>query len=282
MSNRPRVLILRNPTKPAAEATLSTLVECVGRRAEVIGTGAIGPHATVELNAFRANPPDRVIVLGGDGSILAVARAMGDRQVPIVGVNFGKLGYLAEFSIDSLAHNLDEVLANPRIVSHRMMIQTAVHREGVQAHASMAVNDCVVHAGPPYRMIQLSISVDRMHLTDATCDGLVVSTPSGSTAHNLSIGGPILQSEVNAVVMSPISPHSLTFRPLVVASESSIEVLVRQANEGTALVIDGQVTMPLLAGDRVAISRSIHQFHLVHNPTQTRWYTLTEKLKWGQ
>jgi len=261
---------------------MAALAECVSRQANVVGTGVIATGTTVEMDAFRDNPPDRVIVLGGDGSILAAARAMGNQQVPIVGVNFGKLGYLAEFSTEALEKNLYDVLNNPSIISHRMMIEVVVTRNGAKTHQSQAVNDCVVHAGPPYRMIQLSISVDQMHLTNATCDGLVVSTPSGSTAHNLSIGGPIMQSEVNAVVMAPISPHSLTFRPLVVSGESTIEVLVGQANEGTALVIDGQVTVPLRADDHVTIGRSIHQFHLVHNPTQTRWYTLTEKLKWGQ
>lgn len=277
MSNRPRVVILRNPAKTAAEASVESLVECVSQQADVVGTGTIP-----EADALLAKQPDRVIVLGGDGSILAASRAMGDRQVPIVGVNFGKLGYLAEFSIEELANDLKAVLTDPSIVSHRMMIETVIVRDGTEAHRSLGVNDCVVHAGPFFRMIELAISVDQVHLTEASCDGLVVSTPSGSTAHNLSIGGPIMQSEVNAVVMSPISPHSLTFRPLVVDGGSSIEVLVRQANEGTTLVIDGQVAVPLSVGDRITIGRSMHQFHLVHNPTQTRWYTLTEKLKWGQ
>ncbi len=277
MKHRPRVIVLRNPTKPAAEATLAALVELVAAKAEVVATGVIDA-----ADLIRSHQPDRVIVLGGDGSILSVARSMDDRQVPIIGVNFGKLGYLAEFSVDDLARNLDAVLTDQGIVSERMMMDAAVDSDGTQVRRSLAVNDCVIHAGPPYRMIQLAISVNQVHLTDASCDGLVLSTPSGSTAHNMSIGGPILQSEVNAMVLSPISPHSLTHRPLVVAGEAIIEVLVREANEGTTLVIDGQVTNPLKVGDRVTVGRSVHRFHLVHNPTQTRWYTLTEKLKWGQ
>lgn len=275
--HRPRVIILRNPTKPAAEAKLASLVQCLESEADLIATGVVG-----ESSGLTEQQPDRVIVLGGDGSILSVARDMGDRQVPIVGVNFGKLGYLAEFSIEQLNHNLRRVLTDDSIVSRRMMIEAAVTPDGGEIRRELAVNDCVLHAGPPYRMIELAISVDDFHLTNASCDGLVISTPSGSTAHNMSIGGPIIQSSVNAIVLSPISPHSLTHRPLVVAGESVVEVLVRQANEGTTLVIDGQVTVPLHVGDRVTVGRSIRQFQLVHNPTQSRWYTLTEKLKWGQ
>jgi len=277
MSTRPRIAIVRNPAKPDAEATLAAIVACVKRRGDVVATGVLG-----EPGPIADTRPDRLIVLGGDGSILAVARDMGERQVPIIGVNFGKLGYLAEFSVDDLTRNLDAALTDDRIVSRRMMIEAAVTHDGAEIHRSLAVNDCVVHAGPPYRMIELAISVNGVHLTNASCDGLVLSTPSGSTAHNMSIGGPILQSEVNAMVLSPISPHSLTHRPLVVSGESIIEVLIRQANEGTTLVIDGQATVPLHFDDRVTAGRSVHTFQLVHNPTQTVWYTLTKKLKWGQ
>ncbi len=277
MAHRPRVVILRNPAKPAAEAMLADLVACVREQADVIGTGIV-----TEVETCCDERPDRAIVLGGDGSILAVGRAMADRNVPIVGVNFGKLGYLAEFSVEDLHRNLQAVLTEPSIVSHRMMIEIAITHNGGQIRRSIAVNDCVVHAGPPYRMIELAICVNHENLTEASCDGLVISTPSGSTAHNMSIGGPILQSTVNAMVLSPISPHSLTHRPLVVAGESVIEVLVRQCNQGTTLVIDGQVPMPLTIGDRVTVGRSNYQFQLVHNPTQPRWYTLTKKLKWGQ
>lgn len=277
MAIRPRVIVLRNPTKPAAEEKLAGVVACLQTQAEVVATDIVeGSGKWIDAR------PDRIIVLGGDGSILSVARSLGDRQIPIVGVNFGKLGYLAEFSVEELDRNLTAVLTDDSIISRRMMIEAAVTHNGGEIRRSLAINDCVVHAGPPYRMIELAISVNGVHLTNASCDGLVLSTPSGSTAHNMSIGGPILQSSVNAMVLSPISPHSLTHRPLVMAGESVIEVLVRQANEGTTLVVDGQVTVPLGVGDRVTVGRSVHQFQLVHNPTQSRWYTLTEKLKWGQ
>ncbi|HON68862.1 MAG TPA: NAD(+)/NADH kinase, partial [Phycisphaerae bacterium] len=150
-STRPKVIILRNPTKPAAEAKLASLIDCLSQRAEVIATGVVG-----EPWRSASARPDRVIVLGGDGSILAVVREMGDEQIPVVGVNFGKLGYLAEFSIEDLARNLDAVLSDDSIVSRRMMIDAVVTSNGGEIKRDRAVNDCVVHAGPPYRMIELS------------------------------------------------------------------------------------------------------------------------------
>jgi len=272
-----RVAILWNPGKAEAKASAGPLAEHIGRHAEVVATGVVDDAASL-----RESGLDRIIVLGGDGSILAVARRLGERQVPIAGVNFGKLGYLAEFTVEELKAHLHAVLDDPDIVSERMMIDTSTFDGDGRPHCSTAVNDCVVHAGPPYRMIELAISIDGAHLTNASCDGLVIATPSGSTAHNISIGGPILHARVNAVVLSPISPHSLTFRPLVVDGTSVIEVLVRQANPGTTMVIDGQVTFPLGVGHGVRVTRSDRSFQLVHNPAQTRWYTLTKKLKWGQ
>lgn len=277
MSRRRRVAILWNPGKAEAEATAGRLAEYVKQHAELAATGVVD-----DAVSLREAGLDRIIVLGGDGSILAVARGLGEQQVPIAGVNFGKLGYLAEFTVEELKGHLEAVLGDAGIVSERMMIDTCTFDGDGRAHCAAGVNDCVVHAGPPYRMIELAISVDGAHLTNASCDGLVIATPSGSTAHNMAIGGPILQSRVNAVVLSPISPHSLTFRPLVVDGTSVIEVLVRQANPGTTMVIDGQVTFPLTVGHGVRVTRSRRNFQLVHNPTHSRWYTLTKKLKWGQ
>src|SRR5262249_28263193 len=146
--------------------------------------------------------PDRIIVLGGDGSILEVARNLAEQQIPIVGVNFGKLGYLAEFSVDDLAQHLDAILNNPDIVSRRMILKGVICRNDKPADQLRAVNDFVVLAGPPYRMIDLAIQVDGYHLTNMRGDGLILATPSGSTAHNMSVGGSIIQSEVNAIAIT--------------------------------------------------------------------------------
>jgi NAD+ kinase len=277
MKTRPRVVIVRNPTKPEAEATLGSLVQGLEARAELVGNGVVAD--TPELVAHN---PARVIVLGGDGTILAVARAMRDRQIPIVGVNFGKLGFLAEFSQDDVLRHLDAVLSDDTIVSRRIMLQAEVRENGTVHFRSVAVNDCVVHAGPPYRMINLSLTVGGDPLTEFSGDGLVIATPCGSTAHNMSVGGPMVQSEVPAIIITPISPHSLTHRPLVVAGDAVVEVHARQVNGGTSVVIDGQEMHQLVAGQCLVLQRHTQDFLLVHNPTQPRWYTLTKKLRWGQ
>jgi NAD+ kinase len=277
MSDRPRVLILRNPDKPEAAELAASMAKAVGRAAEVVGMGVLG-----ETPSLAARRPDRIIVLGGDGSILAVARELGSCQVPIAGVNLGKLGFLAEFSVADVSQHLDAILHDPGIVSTRMMAQVVITRPGGQTVQSLAVNDCVVHAGPPYRLIDLSIAVDGNHLTDFSGDGLVVATPSGSTAHNMSAGGPIVQSEVRALILTPIAPHSLTHRPFVVAGDSNIEVVPRRANKGSMVVVDGQIPLPFDEADRLSVHQAGCEFQLVHNPDQPRWYTLTKKLKWGQ
>ncbi len=277
MNRRRRVAIIRNPNKPEAEATLTSLARVLGQQADVVATGVIA-----DAESLAGTNPDRIIVLGGDGSILAVVRALRDRQVPIAGINFGKLGFLAEFSLDELQQQLDAVLNDPAIVSSRMMIDAAISADGSRIAQSVVANDCVVHAGPPYRMIELSISVDGDHLTRVSGDGLVLATPSGSTAHNMSVGGPIVQPGIRAIILSPISPHSLTHRPLVVVGDSVIEVVACRVNSGTTVVIDGQVSLPLNEGDRLTVRRWPHDFQLVHSPAQPKWHTLTTKLKWGQ
>ncbi len=277
MSQRPRVIIIRNPDKPEAGATLDSLAARLSQAAHLSGTGVLA-----DTESLARTHPDRIIVLGGDGSILAVARALGARQVPIVGVNFGKLGFLAEFSFEELQKHLDAVLTDPAIVSRRMMIEATITHNAGQAAHSLAANDCVVHAGPPYRMIELSIAVDGDHLTNVSGDGLVLATPSGSTAHNMSVGGPIVQPGTRTFVLSPISPHSLTHRPLVVAGDATIEVVARHVNPGTTAVMDGQVSLPLSAGDRLTVRGWSHDFQLIQNPAQPKWHTLTQKLGWGR
>jgi len=277
MSDQPRIAILYNPDKPEAQNVLGALLDLTRPKAEVLAAVPIA-----EAPRCAALGPCRAIVLGGDGSILAVARGLDRRQVPIIGVNVGKLGFLAEFNIEDVADNLDAILNDDAVVSHRMMLDIAVSRDGGELFRSLAVNDSVVHAGPPYRVVKLSVEVDRSHLTMFDGDGLVLATPSGSTAHNMSVGGPIVQAEVRAMVLSPIAPHSFTHRPFVFAGAEVIEVHIRQANEGTSLVVDGQVSLPLEVGDSLTVSQAPVDFLLVRNPSQPKWHTLIEKLGWGR
>ena len=277
MARQQKVAIVRNPAKVAADQMVGDLAARVARLAEVTATGTLA-----QTGDLLQTNPDRLIVLGGDGSLLAQARAMGTRQIPVAGVNFGKLGYLAEFNLEDLDLHLDAILHDPNLISRRTMIEVAVTRADGQTILHTALNDCVIHAGPPFRMVVLSVLIDGEQITTLAGDGLVVATPTGSTAHNMSAGGPIVHSEVSAMVLTPLSPHSLTHRPLVVAGNTVIAVIPRQVNEGTTVAIDGQVSVPLAIGDRLTVRRHASDFLLIRNPTRTPWHTLTTKLKWGQ
>ena len=170
-------------------------------------------------------------------------------------------------------------MTNEALICQRMMLEVLLDEP--QA-ALLALNDCVIHAGPPFRVIELDVQVDGEHLTTISGDGLIVATPGGSTAHNMSAGGPILQPGIRAFVLTPLSPHSLTHRPLVVEYDASIYVSVSQANPGTVVSIDGQLTTPLQAGAGLTIKRSPIEFPLIRNPKNNCFHTLVTKLQWGR
>ncbi len=272
-----RVYLLGNPDKKEAKSVLDALREFAATRCDVVGVsmGRDGKEAT-------AAQPDRIVVLGGDGTLIGAARSLGANQVPLIGVNVGKLGFLAEFSLEELKQHFDRAMSDDSLVSHRTVLEISILRDGVVKERSLAINDCVIQAGPPFRIINLGISIHGEHLTDVGGDGLIVCTPSGSTAHNLSAGGPIMQPDVDAIILTPMNPHSLTHKPLVVDRESVIEIVASTVNEGTTAIIDGQVSYALRPGDRVAVRRFSSDFLLVRNPQHAKWHNLMTKLHWGQ
>ncbi len=272
-----RVLIVGNPGKPGVEEAVEDVRAFAESRCTVIGC----VFETDASDAVDAGV-DRIIVLGGDGTLLAVSRSLGLNQIPLVGVNFGKLGFLAEFSVDALKANFDTILQDHDTISERMILGMNIFRDGISCGESLSVNDCVIHAGPPFRMIQLAIRINGMPLTTISGDGLIICTPVGSTAYNLSAGGTIMQGAVQGIAMTPLCAHSLTHRPLIVESESKFEIVIEQANEGTCLMVDGQVGYALQTGDMVSIERCSSNFLLVRNPAHPRWHGLVTKLHWGQ
>ncbi len=271
-----KVYILANPAKPGARGPLDHVRRLVEARAEVLDA-RLG-----RLDGAIAARADRVIVLGGDGTILAAARAMGTGQIPLIGINMGKLGYLAAFNLEELDAQVDRVLADDGLISPRMMLEVAVNGGGREKLSSIAVNDCVVQAGPPFRMIALSVRLNDSQLTRIVGDGLIVATPSGSTAYNLSAGGPILQPTVKGIAITPICAHSLTHKPLVVDESVTVHIAPERINEGTRVILDGQDMLPVSVGDQVIVRRCPRDFLLVENPNHAPWYTLVTKLKWGQ
>ncbi|MCH9033861.1 MAG: NAD(+)/NADH kinase [Planctomycetes bacterium] len=272
-----RVYLLANPDKPEAARAMRAAENFQVEGVEIVGS-AVGLDAT---DAVKAGV-DRLIVFGGDGTLIGVARSLGANQLPLVGVNIGKLGFLAEFSPDELKESFERVIRDDTLVTRRIALHVTVRHNGGVRDTSLAINDCVIHAGPPYRIIRLGVSINGEHLTTVGGDGLIVCTPSGSTAHNLSAGGPIVQPSVPAIVLSPMNPHSLTHKPLVVESDSTIEIHASEVNEGSTAIIDGQVTFPLQPGDRITVRRFESDYLLVRNPLYARWHKLVTKLHWGR
>ncbi len=271
-----RVLLLANPDKPGAAAVMDDLHRFAAERTTVVGAAG-----RIDAAAPLADGADRIIILGGDGTLIGVARSLDGRQVPLIGVNLGKLGYLAEFSVDEIKAHFDAAVGDDSLISRRIMLHATIQRGALTVANVIAINDCVIQMGPPFRMIQLDVSVDGCHLTRMRGDGLIVCTPSGSTAHNLSAGGPIMQADVQAIGLTPLNPHSLTHRPLMIEDASDIEIRATVVNGGTAAIIDGQVSVPLQRDDVIRIRRHAHLFQLVRNPTHAKWHNLTTKLYWG-
>jgi len=222
------------------------------------------------------------VVFGGDGSIIATARHLSRSGVPVVGVNVGKLGYLAEFSVDELKEFFPRLQRGGVLIERRMMLLCRVLRNGRECFRSTAVNDVFITAGPPFRMIELRMSVDGQHLGGCVSDGLVVSTPTGSTAYSLSAGGPILSQQMQAMVITPICPHSLSFRPIVIMADSIVEIQGVRYNEGTTVSIDGQVSLELGTDDVVQVKRHRQDFLVVNNSLRNQWQTLAAKLGWAE
>ena len=272
-----RVFLLGNPDKPDASPAIEQVRSFASGHCTIVGECS-GYEARAAVDA-RA---DRIIVLGGDGTLIGVARSLGEDQIPLIGVNVGKLGFLTEFSIDELKDNLDRALGDDTLIGRRAVLEVTVRHDGRVRDAGVAINDCVIQAGPPFRIIRLGVSINDEHLTSIDGDGLIVCTPSGSTAHNLSAGGPIMQPGVDAIILTPLCPHSLTHRPLVVERDSVIDVRADEVNDGTTVNIDGQVSYPLKPGDRLTVRRFRSDFLVVRNPLYARSHKLISKLHWGQ
>jgi NAD+ kinase len=227
-----------------------------------------------------AHRPDLLIVLGGDGTLISAAHNLGADQLPILGINLGKLGFLTEFTLAQLEAFGDQLLHGPLPISRRMMLDVEIV-DGESVYSTLAVNDCVIAAGPPFRIMPLNIQVDDDEVARLRGDGLIVATPTGSTAHNLSAGGPIIEPQASSILLTPMCPHTLTFRPMVLEGKRRITVYLREAHEGAHLVVDGRIVRPLAPTERVRIRRHKSDFLLVRNPRENSWAGLRRKLMWG-
>jgi NAD+ kinase len=231
-----------------------------------------------DLAAIEA---DLAIVLGGDGSILRAARQMGYRQLPTVGVNLGRLGFLADLSPDDLLAKLPEIVGgNYSTVDHLMLDCQLIRRDEIVGQ-QLGLNEVALLAGGPFAILDVDLYVDQELMTTYSCDGLIISTPVGSTAHSLSAGGPILRKDVQAIAITPIAAHTLTVRPVVDTAERIFEMHVRQPHEGTAVVVDGQVLGTVEPDDRIRVQRAEPVFQMISITGHSYYRTLREKLGWG-
>ena len=229
------------------------------------------------------NQAELVVVLGGDGTLISVARLFSGRDVPILGVNLGSLGFLTEITVEELYTRLEKVLeGNPR-VSERMMLEVTLHREGQEIEKGHVLNDMVINKGALARIVDLETKVNRHFLTTYKADGLIISTPTGSTGYSLSAGGPIIHPLMSCIVITPICPHTLTNRPIVVTDESIISITVASSfDEKVYLTLDGQVGFELREGDSVEVRRALKTTALVMSRTRDYFEVLRTKLKWGE
>jgi NAD+ kinase len=223
-----------------------------------------------------------IIVLGGDGTLISVARQVGDLRTPILGVNLGSLGFLTEITLEELYPVLEQVVAGDFTVTSRMMLEAVIRRDGQETGRFRVLNDVVINKGALARIIDMEAWVDGTYLTTFKADGLIVSTPTGSTAYNLAAGGPIVFPGVHCLVISPICPHMLTNRPIIVSDEAVIKVEVKFQDEDVVFTADGQVGMPLRGGDLVELRKSRSSTLLVKSPNKEYFGVLRAKLRWGE
>jgi NAD+ kinase len=224
-----------------------------------------------------------VVVLGGDGTLISVARFFSGRDVPILGINLGSLGFLTEITIEELYPRLELCLQGVPSVSARMMLMVTLIREGKPNETYHVLNDVVINKGALARIVDLETRVNNAFLTTYKADGLIVSTPTGSTGYSLSAGGPIIQPQMSCIVITPICPHTLTNRPIVVTDESIISVTITASfDEKVYLTLDGQVGIELQEGDSVEVSKALHKTSLVMSRSRDYFELLRTKLKWGE
>jgi len=287
-----RIGVVVKPHQPDALQTLCRLTEWLSQRdIKLVGGPEIErepiEHQTgcaiesVKEEAL-AKTVDLMLVLGGDGTMIATARMLGDIEVPVMGVNYGGLGYLAEFPLEELFSALEAILAGDYKVQERLMLTVELRRGEELITKNRVLNDVVVNKSALARIIEIETYLNNQFLNRFRADGLIVSTPTGSTAYNLSAGGPIIFPSMNAVVITPICPFTLSNRPIVVPDDSVIEVRLMTKNEEVALTLDGQVGFPLQAGDRALIRKSNATFNLVQPANRNYFDVLRDKLKWGR
>jgi NAD+ kinase len=287
-----RIGVVLKPHQPDALKTMCELASWLGGR----GIGLVGgPEierqqiqqktgcAVEEVTPENLSASvDLILVLGGDGTMIATARLMGETEVPVLGINYGSLGYLTEFRIEELYTALDSILSSNFRLDRRVMLDVDLRRGDQTLSSNRVLNDVVINKSALARIIEMDATLNNQFVNAFRSDGLIVSTPTGSTAYNLSAGGPIIFPSMNAVVITPICPFTLSNRPIVVPDDAVIELCLKTDQEDVTLTLDGQVGFPLKINDRVVIRKSKATFNLVQPANRNYFDVLRDKLRWGR
>jgi NAD+ kinase len=282
-----RVGIIAKLDHPQAAEVVSGLVAWLGSRGRFAvvekETAGLIPALGVAVARKADLPPqsDLIVVLGGDGTLLSMARQIGDLGVPIIGVNLGGLGFLTATTLEEMYPALEGLVAGDVRIEERMMLSARIVRGGESQPEYLALNDVVITKSAMSRIINLAVSVEGADATSYRADGLIIATPTGSTAYSLSAGGPIIFPTMDAVVITPICSHTLTNRPIVLPAKQRIDVTLLTDQE-VALTLDGQIALPLREHDRVEIAQATARTRLVRFPRKDFFSVLRTKLKWGE
>ncbi|MBI9018335.1 MAG: NAD(+)/NADH kinase [Phycisphaerae bacterium] len=282
--DRKKIGLIASSEKPECIAVAKELKVWLNQRVEV-AIDNLGQ--TIDISAH--DDIDLLVVLGGDGTILGTVRDLDANQVPIVGINMGKLGFLAEFTTEQFKSQFETILTGKIKCAQRMMLNCIITGPDRETFESLAVNEVSIVAGPPFRMLEVLLSVDEEEPVICAGDGLIVSTATGSTAYNLSAGGPLLSPSLKAAIITPLAAHSLSFRPVVVDMAKPVVLSCKKGRTwgptysgyDAVVVIDGQINVPIKSEDRITISASRHKFKLVANSLRSRWELLNTKLNWA-
>lgn len=269
-----RIIVLGNGSRPGVAEAAERMLPLVRRHLDV---AAVDMFQKLDLAHVEA---DLVLVLGGDGAMLRAARQMGYRQRPVLGLNLGKLGFLAELNPEDLEDALPRLVAGEFAVTQHLMFEVEL-KSPTEVRTFLGLNEMVAYADPPLQLVELALSIDGEPVATMSGDGLILSTPIGSTAHNLSAGGPILRQDLHAFVVTPLCAHTLTYRPLVDRADRRYHIRLVSHTTKATIIIDGQDRVPLTANDTVEFRQAPVGFQLVRLPKRGYYATLRDKLRWG-
>ncbi len=282
-----KIGIISKPDDPLIASTVKNLHQYLADRSvqvflDTVSAGLLNRSSSADKSEKISKHCDLVIVVGGDGTLLQAANNLIQKDIPLLGINLGRLGFLAEINPKEMNAQLDTILDGKYVEDSRLVLQASLVRNNKVVTTVNAVNDAVVHAMQMVRMIEIETRINQQHINTLRADGYIVATPTGSTAYSLSGGGPILHPKLNAIVLVPICPHTLSNRPIVVDADSEIEIHLPAQNKHTALAsVDGQINMDFEPGDRLIIQKGKSPLRLIQPENHNYFDVLREKLRWS-